>query len=179
MLAWSEKTPAHLHFLKPIQKAIPSARFVHVVRSPVDAVRSMYLVTKGNPVQWGGARSLEACVARWNRDVRISVAAIRQSTTVHQLVVYEELVRDPPAVSSSVFTALGLGLSSAELRKLMIKRGEASASIVEPFESWKGRTALAIEATLSGTNSNAVTGPEEDFVRRRTAEVARELQSCT
>ena len=55
----------------------------------------------------GGIRTLEQCVARWNRDIKITRDF--QAWPNHLLISYEEMLEDEEAAMRRVFRAIGLG----------------------------------------------------------------------
>jgi hypothetical protein len=103
---WLEKTPAHLHVLRPIERSVPDARVVHVIRSGAPTVASLYEVTNQHPDAWGGRRSLDTCIRRWNDDIDRSLRWVGRPG--HCFVSYERLVDRPAEVVASVFETMGL-----------------------------------------------------------------------
>ena len=77
---WVEKTPWHLYCIDEIQRRIPDAIIIHVVRGGADVVASLIKATKENPAEWGalgrgvGSRgyTIDKAVERWNKDISIS-----------------------------------------------------------------------------------------------------------
>jgi len=93
---WVEKTPIHLHFIEMIEKYVKGAKFIHMLRKGEDVVASLYEVTQKYPKEWGGQRTIEKCVNRWNRDIKITQYYSNKKN--HSLVRYEELVKNPEDV---------------------------------------------------------------------------------
>ncbi|MEG4406420.1 sulfotransferase [Microcoleus sp. MON2_D5] len=91
---WLEKTPEHIYFLESIADYLPQAKFIHIVRHPLDVVASMRKATQDplNNVLWGGEWSLDFCVSRWNSSASISYSCANKSQ--HLVVKYEDLLRD-------------------------------------------------------------------------------------
>jgi len=71
---WIEKTPRHLWYLSYIKRYVPDARFIHILRKGAEVVASLYQVTQEHPKAWSGRRSVDQCIDRWIKDVRISLA---------------------------------------------------------------------------------------------------------
>jgi hypothetical protein len=90
---WLEKTPGHLHRIGMINRFVPSARVINILRNGPDVVASLYEVKHRYPDVWTGPRTIDHCIARWNRDLACSRRHVGQSN--HLLVRYEELVQDP------------------------------------------------------------------------------------
>lgn len=92
---WLEKTPEHVSFIPEILHYLPEAKFIHLVRHPLDVVASMRAATK-TPllnILWGGEWTLEFCVKRWQDAVLINQACSHQPEQ-HLVVRYEDLLRD-------------------------------------------------------------------------------------
>jgi hypothetical protein len=135
---WLEKTPRHLHFLGHIERWVPDARVLHIVREGPDVVASLFEVTHRHPKEWKGARSIEACVARWKRDVRATLAHVGKPN--HLLVRYEDLVRDSRSALERVCGFLGVAFDDA-----MLDPGTTAAALVRPVERWKERAGDAAQ----------------------------------
>jgi len=120
---WIEKSPIHLHCLPDIVRAVPAARFVHVLRDGREVVASFYELCLRDPTRWLGqvlagdkqvylrmephdGRILRAVIARWNRDVQISLH--RRGDPAHHLVRYDRLIADPVATLRPVCAFLGI-----------------------------------------------------------------------
>lgn len=88
---WVEKTPRHLHFISLITKEVEEPRFVHLVRSGADTALSLFEVARRYP-EWG-LGDLDACIDRWNRDLRITARMLNRPG--HVLVRFEQLVERP------------------------------------------------------------------------------------
>lgn len=91
---WLEKTPEHIYFAQDILNYLPDAKFVHVVRHPLDVVASMRKATS-DPLSnalWGGEWTLDFCIERWKSSVLISHRF--QNTPQHLIIRYEHLLQD-------------------------------------------------------------------------------------
>jgi hypothetical protein len=104
---WVDKSPAHLHRISEISRAIPSAKFVHVVRDGTSAAASFFARCRDDPgwirqlepeIRERGDRPgtpddlLEAIAARWNRDIVITRAS--RGDQGHFVLPLEELLAD-------------------------------------------------------------------------------------
>jgi hypothetical protein len=106
---WLEKTPEHVGFVPDILYYLPEAKFIHLVRHPLDVVASMRQATK-NPLSnilWGGEWTLEFCVNRWNKAALINHAYSHQPEQ-HLVVRYEDLFRDKIALLSRCCYFIGV-----------------------------------------------------------------------
>lgn len=92
--SWLEKTPEHIYFIRDILNYLPNAKFIHLVRNPLDVVASMRKATSDplNNILWGGEWTLEFCVERWKSAALISYC-LRDSPQ-HLVVRYEDLLAD-------------------------------------------------------------------------------------
>lgn len=141
---WLEKTPQHLHYVDEIERLVPGARFVHLVRNGADVVASLYEVTHAHPERWGGESDVDTCVERWLGDVAITRRHLGRPG--HTVVRYESLVRDPASVLRGLCDFLGLAWDPAALER----RREAAGALVLEWESWKAGAAEEIRAGGSG-----------------------------
>jgi hypothetical protein len=73
---------------------LPDARFIHLVRNPLDVVASMRKATSDplNNILWGGEWTLEFCVERWKSAALISYCL--RGSPQHLVVRYEDLLAD-------------------------------------------------------------------------------------
>jgi hypothetical protein len=127
---WVEKTPRHLHFIGMIQKYVPDAAFLHVVRDGKDVVASLYEVTHLYPEFWGGPRSIEECVDRWNSDLKVTTRNAQKAS--HKVVRYEDLVRNPEAALERTCSFLGI-----DFTPLMIEQhSHAAEAIILDAHEW-------------------------------------------
>jgi len=90
--AWVEKTPYHLLYIPEIERYIPGARFVHVIRPGEDVLASIADANlryennnafSGGTVQWS---------QRWNRAARIHCEYAERAH--HHFVFLDDLTRD-------------------------------------------------------------------------------------
>jgi len=127
---WVEKTPMHLHFIDIIEKYIPNVRFIHIVRNGKDVVASLYEVTHRYPEEWGGRRSIEECIDRWNRDVKITQQYIHKEN--HTLVRYEQFTENPEVVLRNLCKFMGV-----EFSQLMLEQhGMAAEKVILDNQEW-------------------------------------------
>ncbi|WP_233841895.1 sulfotransferase [Dyella sp. 2HG41-7] len=89
---WIEKTPHHLLYLPEIERHLPNARFIHVIRPGMDVLASImdaHLRYDNNSFNGG----LKLWARRWNRAVEIHRSRI--GVRHHHFVFLEDLVREP------------------------------------------------------------------------------------
>lgn len=131
---WLEKTPIHLHYLRDIVAAVPEARFLHVVRSPRDAIASLKAVSDEYPVEWGGPRTALDCCDRWIADACRTAEAIRDRPEAHRIVCYERLVASTADEVRGICNWIGLEYSRADLETRTAVRSDVVGAA---GEEWK------------------------------------------
>jgi Sulfotransferase family len=88
---WGDKTPEYVEFMRPISRAVPEARFVHVIRDGRDVALSR--------IKWRQERSgktppVRRMARRWKQ--AITVARKQARRVGHYMEVrYEDLVAEP------------------------------------------------------------------------------------
>lgn len=96
---WAEKTPQHLFFIDDILRHLPDAKFIHITRTPLDTIASLYLATRMPPQQshsWGEPWTLERCVTMWKQSDRATRAYA--DNPQHLVISYEALTKNPEQV---------------------------------------------------------------------------------
>ncbi|MBI5106287.1 MAG: sulfotransferase, partial [Solirubrobacterales bacterium] len=119
---WGEKTPDHLAHLDAIARALPEARFVHLVRDGRGVAASVL----GLPFAPGDG-SIEAAAADWRDRILAGRAAAVDGVLE---VRYEHLVRDPEAVLREVCAFVDLDFDPVMLRAH--EQADARAAEVRP-----------------------------------------------
>ncbi|MBE9039695.1 sulfotransferase [Oscillatoriales cyanobacterium LEGE 11467] len=95
-----EKTPEHINHIHEIEKYVPGAKFIHLVRNGTDVVASLYEVTRKHPLWWGGEWPLDWCIYRWNQAIEISQQHLHKPN--HFIVRYESLVQNPNSTLKNI-----------------------------------------------------------------------------
>ncbi|MFM7684797.1 MAG: sulfotransferase family protein [Actinomycetota bacterium] len=83
-----EKSPEHARHLPLIRRLAPGARFVLLVRNPVDVVRSTVEAGRGWGQEWASDR-VEAAAGRYRKTMDMALASVGDDTLV---VRYEDLL---------------------------------------------------------------------------------------
>jgi hypothetical protein len=105
---WGDKTPGYVRSMRLIQKVLPEARFVHIIRDGRDVALSLV------PRSWGPS-TFEEAAENWRR--RIEAARRQQPHLDHYLEVhYEDLITDSEAVLRRVAAFVELDFDPAMLR---------------------------------------------------------------
>jgi len=105
-LYWLEKTPIHLHYVNIIEKYIPNAKIIHILRNGTDVVASLFEVTNKFPNEWGGSRTIEQCIKRWNNDINISKKYFYKEN--HKIIKYEDLTNNTKYVLEDICEFIGI-----------------------------------------------------------------------
>ncbi len=162
---WLEKTPGHLHYIPFIERWMPDACFIHILRDGRDVVASLYEVTHRHPEVWGGAREIEAGIARWQEDVRLSLRY--RGRPGHHIVRYEALVEHPRPVLESLCTFLQLPFDAAMLSDYT----SAAEALLSEGESWKANVRGALQSRRGRKFRSLFTEAEQRYIAQRVAEV--------
>lgn len=128
---WIEKTPAHLHFIKIITKYFSNAKFIHIIRNGKDVVASLYDVTHKYPEEWSGARSIDQCINRWNRDIEITKKYHKKLN--HHVLKFDDLLNSPKKEIINLCNFLDVDFEN----KMINYDGNISNKIINKNEKWK------------------------------------------
>jgi hypothetical protein len=93
--AWLEKTPYHVFYLDVIERHVPQARFIHLLRRGEDVVASA-IEASMRYAGFGDGRVFSKGIPWWVACWNAAVAAHKQYAGLdnHCIVFYEDLVRD-------------------------------------------------------------------------------------
>jgi LPS sulfotransferase NodH len=130
---WIEKTPVHLHFIELIEKFIPDALFLHIVRNGKDTSASLYEAARRYPDAWSGNRTARQCAERWAHDVTISIRL--EGHQRHKVVTYEKLVAQPNKVISACLDFMSIDKHPHLLP--VLNEWSSFHKAVLPNEPWK------------------------------------------
>jgi Sulfotransferase family len=152
---WGDKTPHYLLSMTGIQRLLPEAHFIHIIRDGRDTALSFRGL-------WFGLEDLEAAARHWSDGVR---AARRQAPDLrHYLEVrYEALVLDTEASLRRICAWLGLTFDPAMLDYHRTSP-ERLNDIVHPF-GLNGGDRLDIE-TFRSIHANTTRPPDPDLIGR-------------
>lgn len=157
---WLEKTPRHLYYVADVARALPDAKFIHLLRGGSDVVASLYEVTRSHPEVWGGARSIDSCIARWVKDVGVSRRYLGHPD--HFVLHYEALTRDPETCLRELFAFVGVPFEASVLTDYR----QASSRVVAPGEAWKA--AVQGDIKTAPSRKTIFTLEEQAYIRERT-----------
>ena len=158
---WLEKTPIHLHHISYIEKFLPEAKFIHVIRNGTDVVASLYEVTHKYPEAWDGERDIDTCIHRWIKDVKISLSYLHKSN--HALIRYEDLVGDTNSVIKELCNFIGVNFTQAMLDEY----GAAATKVSLKSEPWKASVNQKIRSTSSEKFDNLFDDNQRKYIVER------------
>jgi hypothetical protein len=158
--AWVEKTPYHLLYIPEIERHVPDARFVHVIRPGEDVLASIAdanLRYENNNNAFGGGTVHWS--RRWNRAAQIHRAYARQPH--HHFVFLDDLTRDNRREWHRLCAFLQIDAAA-----------ELDASCDQPIadldnEPWK-RDALSGQPAETRRKAESMFGPQvREWLRRQ------------
>ncbi len=160
---WLEKTPGHLSKVRLIRRYLPRAHFLHLLRRGEDVVASLYDVSHEHPEYWRGRWTLEQCMGRWSRDVRMSRKYIGHPHHLH--VRYERLVESPEAELGRICEFLDLEYDAAMVQR----HGAAATALVRGHEPWKAGVGGEVAVRQARKFDTLFDEAQRRFVQRRIA----------
>jgi hypothetical protein len=130
---WGDKTPGYAVRMRRIQRALPEARFIHVIRDGRDVVASRNRRSR-DPLPMGVA------ARRWKR--RVMSTRRRAEAVEHYIeVLYEELVSQTEAILRRVCAHIELPFDAVMLR-YHERSAERLAEIERDLPARRGRPEL-------------------------------------
>ncbi len=160
---WLEKSPGHLHVVETIQRLVPEAKFIHLVRHGPDVVASLYDIGVNYPnADWGRLfHSLDACIERWARDVALSQAYAGRPN--HCLVRYEDLVAEPRAALAPLCALVGAPFEESMLSGYQ----QVAGQVIRPEETWKAATFKTIGGESGSKFHTLLNAEQQQYVLAR------------
>lgn len=158
---WLEKTPEHLHYLKYIEAYIPNARIIHIVRSGMDVVASLYDLAQRYPNHWGVTlRTLDDCIERWINDVSITKRNLDKPN--HTLVLYEDLVKDSASEIERICKFLDVPFDE----QCLLNYRTVATDLIRSRETWKQANKQDIIHPGSKKFMSVFTKDQQEYVYR-------------
>ncbi|MEK0194906.1 sulfotransferase [Microcoleus anatoxicus] len=124
---WLEKTPEHIYFIKDIERFLPDAKFIHILRNGMDTIASLYEATRSSPELWGDGWDLDHCIKRWKEGVLISHKYVNDSH--HKLVKYEDLLENKTKFLADICDFFGIEYDSQMLVNYKAKAANLSLNL--------------------------------------------------
>ncbi|MEM1168443.1 MAG: sulfotransferase [Cyanobacteria bacterium P01_H01_bin.35] len=140
---WLEKTPEHIFYVENIEKFIPGAKFIHIIRNGEDVVASMYELAQKYPKFWADKSNIDVCIDKWMRAVAASHKHLHKPN--HVMVRYEDLVEN----SQNQLVKL-CNFMDVEFEENMLQSyHETASSVTLQREYWKENVYRKIEKPSS------------------------------
>lgn len=159
---WLEKTPEHIYFIEDIQRLVPDAKFIHILRNGMDTIASLYEATRTFSNLWGGVWDLEHCIERWKDAVLISHKYVNESR--HMFVKYEELIDNKNLVLAGICDFIGIEYDAAML--INYKKNAANLSLNLPWH----------QGITRDVQSTKIHKYHENFNRNQIQSILTEIQ---
>ncbi|OCQ93927.1 hypothetical protein BCD67_20625 [Oscillatoriales cyanobacterium USR001] len=142
---WLEKTPQHIYYIDYLEKLLPEALFIHILRNGMDVITSMYEATRKNPGPdaWSGEWSIDFCIQRWQEAISISYQYADKNN--HILVKYEQFVENPRLTLLNICQ-----FAQIEFDDLMLSKYKETAKELSLGEPWH----QGIERNIESSNSH-------------------------
>lgn len=144
---WGDKSTNYVRKMKPIARALPEARFVHLIRDGRDVALSLVAVHFG-------PQSVVDAAEKWSGEI---AKARRQGRRLphYTEVRYEELIADPEPVLRRICEATELPWNEAML-DYQERAGERIGEIVRDFDRAEGE---AVPAEVRASHQANVSKP--------------------
>lgn len=155
--SWLEKSPLNLFIVDYINRYLPRARVIHVIRNGPDNIASLRdagLRYRDFEGFYGGLDGARNALAQWNEALRFSFQWRDHERHYH--LRHEDLCAFPEAIAREVCSFLGLPFEPTILQY-------DSRKLSWSYEVWKQRPSAAIQAQPSRFHS-ALSADEQAFV---------------
>lgn len=143
---WVEKTTLHAKSMLAIRRFYPRARFLHVIRDPVDSVGSMMSLkpTSITDYRIGYISAYRSHADLWTACASAALQYPDQDNVSH--IFYEDLLRDPEATLTRVCEFLGLGFEPAMLASFHRSAENLLCGEYTPWQKSNLRAGLDVSA---------------------------------
>lgn len=169
---WLEKTPEHLHRLKFIEAYMPDSRVIHIVRSGVDVIASLYDLVQRYPNSWGKIfrnvdirKNLDPLINYWVNDIDITRQHLIKPN--HTLVLYEQLAENPTDEVRRLCRFLGVTFDV----RMMENYQETSSQLVRSRETWKASNHQSIQNSNSKKFLSVFTPEQQTYIRQAVSQI--------
>ena len=139
---WLEKSPMHFRYIPFIERHVPDAHFVHILRNGEDVVASVYDRAMKFPDNFGSEREVDVAIRLWNEAVETSKRYVGRSG--HTFALYEQLCEAPDETLTRICRDLGL-----EFEPAMKDVEDAAGRVVSPRWGWLANVGNGIQPPSS------------------------------
>jgi hypothetical protein len=161
---WVEKTPSHIARIREIERYVPHAKIIHLLRDGREVIASMHQATHYYPQSWGGTRTIDECIERWLRDVKMSIGYAKRPN--HLVLLFDELVSSPQSSLQRICEFLTIPYHSLMLAQYSRMTGQ----VTTPEETWKGGTDRPISSSGDRKFRNWFSPQEQAYVLEKLQE---------
>jgi LPS sulfotransferase NodH len=169
---WVEKTPRHARHVAAIERHVPGAHFVHIVRTGEAVAASLRDAHDQDPEVWKASQPLDL-VAIWRRYLSSTVACVGRPN--HAFVRYERLVADPVPVLRAVCEFLGLAIDGPIIDDMVAGYGERSQRVTGRVKRVTAAAMVAAEPWKADTDGEITNRNEAKFRRLFTEDERAEI----
>jgi len=143
---WIEATPAHVLCMKEIERAVPDALFVHVIRDGRDCALSNNLQRWIPTLPWDKTRRLGVAALLWEWMVRAGRSYGRANPSSYMELRFEDLIGSPSETLNRVGAFIDHDLAYDRIRQNPVHamkhpntsfREERSRADFKPVGRWK------------------------------------------
>jgi len=159
---WIEKSPCHLGYTDIIEREVPGALFIHIVRDGIDVVAS--ITDAANKygghwkTNWG---KLDLAIQQWNHTV--NQTRRQQHKPNHHVVTYERMVDDTPGVLKELCEFMQIEY----LESMLDDYRSAARNVILEKSAWKSGVFGEIKRD-SGEKFRAIfTEEQQAYIRDR------------
>ncbi len=162
---WLEKTPQHVRRIPQIERYVPGAKFIHIVRNGPDNIASLYHVSNNYTELWKYAWSVDECIKHWVTDVSASLRYAGKPN--HLFLGYKQVVEETSATLQRTCEFIGLPFEETALQKYT----EVASRIVPLERPFKVGAQQPI-SNRNGTKFYEIfTEEQRQYIIKRVAEV--------
>ncbi len=164
---WGDKTPRYMRAMPRIQRALPEARFIHLIRDGRDVALS-----QSERALDDDATTIGEAAERWQRRVRTArehATELAGDRVTYREVRYEDLVRDPETALRGICEYIELPFDPAMLRYY-----ERAADRLTEIDRDLGRDGEAVRSAHERLEGHAMTlkPPSTERIERWREEMA-------
>ena len=131
---WVEKTPDHIFRIRVIEKFAQGAKFIHIIRDPVEAIKSIKIASQ----LWGKNRTVLSFSLKWVFNVCLSFYYSGKPN--HYIIFYDDLTENTGRSLERVYSFVGLKFSSFVLDNYQ----NSVSSVILKNEKWKANNTKEI-----------------------------------
>ncbi len=160
---WLEKTPMHVHELPYIERYVPDAHIIHMIRDGRSVVASIHDRACKHPEKFGDQKNPLFGIGLWNYAMFDSVRCAGRPN--HSFVFYEDLVRDTGAVLRRLCEEIGTRTVRSRARPARKARSKpfhrgGPGFTTRPLRQRRGRRS---SADCSAAGSSAPSRPDSPY----------------